>query len=244
MKEIKIPTRTIVISILIAFLATFVGGWALGRFQRDNASRSIIQGLNDVMRTYVYTIGDLQKSAWEKDAIITTQRQAIREGLLIREELRKLKIKHLSEVTHLQTTVEILLDSISHTGTIIISPCPPEEDEHPVLYLPLTFQEKNKFLDLRGEFDENAKLSMEIKLPINIDMWVGWDKSTKRLKGIATIDNPYVHVQNITTIKTDLRRPSKWGVGIVIGYGVGYVNKELKVTPFVGGGLSRSFARF
>jgi len=238
---IEIKTKNIIIGLLIAFLATFVGGWALGRFHRDNTATSIIQGLNDVMRTYVYTIGDLQKSASEKDAIITTQKQAIREGLLVKEELRKLKIKHLSEVTHLQTTVDILLDSISHTGTIIISPCPPEEDGHPVLYLPLTFQEKNKFLWLMGEFDEQAKLSMEIKLPVNISMWVGWDKSTKRLKGIATIDNPYVHVQNITTIKTDLRKPSRWGVGIVGGYGVG---KEFKITPFIGIGLSRSFVRF
>jgi len=237
---IEIKTKNIIIGLLIAFLATFVGGWALGRFHRDNTATSIIQGLNDVMRTYVYTIGDLQKSASEKDAIITTQKQAIREGLLVKEELRKLKIKYLSEVTHLQTTVEILLDSISHTGTIIISPCPPDE-EHPVLYLPLTFQEKNKFLDLKGEFDENANLSIEIKLPVNVDMWVGWDKSTKRLKGIATIDNPYVHVQNITTIKTDLRKPSRWGVGIVGGYGVG---KEFKITPFIGIGLSRSFVRF
>jgi len=240
---IEIKTKNIIIGIVTALVLCFLGGWALGRFQRDDASRSIIQGLNDVMRTYTYTIGDLQKSAWEKDAIITTQKQAIREGLLIKEELRKLKIKYLSEVTHLQTTVEILLDSISHTGTIIISPCPPDE-EHPVLYLPLTFQEKNKFLDLRGEFDEQAKLSIEIKLPVNVSMWVGWDKSTKRLKGIATIDNPYVHVQNITTIKTDLRKSTKWGIGIVGGYGLGYVNKEFKITPFVGIGLSRSFVKF
>lgn len=239
---IEIRTKNIIIGLLIAFLATFVGGWALGRFQRDNTATSIIQGLNDVMRTYVYTIGDLQKSAWEKDAIITTQKQAIREGLLIKEELRKLKIKYLSEVTHLQTTVEILLDSISHTGTIIISPCPPEEDEHPVLYLPLTFQEKNKFLNLRGEFNEQGKLSMEIKLPVNVDMWVGWDKETRRLKGVATIDNPYVHVQNITTIKTDLRKPTKWGIGVIGGYGVSWGN--YKPLPIIGIGISYSLIKF
>ena len=62
---IEIKTKNIIIGLLIAFLATFVGGWALGRFHRDNTATSIIQGLNDVMRTYVYTIGDLQKSASE-----------------------------------------------------------------------------------------------------------------------------------------------------------------------------------
>ena len=239
---IEIKTKNIIIGIIVALVLCFLGGWALGRFQRDDASRSIIQGLNDVMRTYTYRIGDLRKEASEKDAIITTQRQAIREGLLVKEELRKLKVKYVTDVTHFESEVNVLLDSIAYfqANPPINTPCPPDEN-YPVLYLPLAFHETNKYLNLQGNFDEDGKLSMDISLPLVIDIFTGWDRTTKKYKTVITYDQPYLKIIDIKSVQLDLQKHRRWGIGIVGGYGVG---KDFKLTPYFGVGLTRLLVSF
>jgi hypothetical protein len=238
---IQIKTRTIVISVLIALAVCFIGGWLLGRFARNNVATQIINGQNDIIRTYSYEIGGLQKQAYEKDALIMSQKQAIQAGLILKEELRLLKITHATEVTHFESTINILLDSIKHNGSIVITPCPPDEN-HPVLYLPLIFREQNDYLNLKGEFDENGKLSMEIKIPLNVDVITGYDRKAKVYKTVVGSDNPYLGVIAIQSVKLDLRKPRRWGVGPFAGYGMGW--GTTKLVPVFGVGLSYSIIQF
>jgi len=79
-------------------------------------------------------------------------------------------------------------------------------------------------------------------VPISLDMFVGYDKTTKMIKSVVSTDNPYVKLDDIFTLKTDLTRPQKWGIGIIGGYGI--VGNPIRVAPFIGVGLSRSFIRF
>ena len=242
--SVTFKTRTIVFIAIGVLLCTFFGGWLLGRYQRDNISQSFINTQTGMLRRYTYQLDSVQKIAAEKDAVIMTQKQAIEQGLIIKEELKKINIKRLNEITHLKTTVDILLDSINYIGGIVPpnTPCPPDED-HPVLYLPLTFGEDNNHLHLKGVFDEDGKLSMEIQVPISLDMFVGYDKTTKTIKSVVSTDNPYVKLDDIFTLRTDLTRPQKWGIGIIGGYGIA-VGNPVRVAPFIGVGLSRSFIRF
>ena len=241
---IQIKNRTLIIGLLIAFGVTFLGGFILGRRDRNHTSDTIINGLNDVMRTYIYRIDGLQKEVAEKNSIIVTQKQALKEGLIIKEELRKLKIKHLNEVTHLDTEVRILLDSIAYiqSNPPTNNPCPPEEIDHPVLYLPLAFKEQNSYLDLKGEFNEDGKLSMDIKIPLSVDVWTGYDKKTKMYKAVLTYDNPYLKTIDINSVKMEWTKVSRFGVALIGGYGFGWGNK--KPTPVLGVGIAYNLIRF
>ena len=239
--SIEIKTRTIIIGLLIAFVATFAGGWLLGRYDKNNSSETIISGLNDIITTYAYQVYGLEKKAAERETLIMSQKQAIKAGLVSMEELRKLKIKYATDVTHFQSEIEILLDSIHHEGPVVISPCPPDEN-HPVLYLPMIFGEQNDFLDLKGEFDVDGKLSMKIKMPLSVDVYTGWDKSQKVYKTVVSTDNPYVTTMGIQSVQLDLQKPRRWGIGAVGGYGFAWGNSKLQ--PFIGLELSWNVIQF
>jgi len=240
---IEIKTRHIIIGVLIALFVAFGAGWLLGRLARNETSNSIINGLNQTMRIYEYRIGGMLRQAREKDALIMSQRQALKEGLILKEELRLLKIKHLNEVTHLETSVDILLDSIAYiqANPPVNPPCPPDEN-HPVLYLPLAFHETNEYLNLQGLFDENGKLSMDIKLPLSMDVWTGFDKKTKKYKAVLTYENPYVQTIDIRNVKMEWSKVSRFGIGVIGGYGVSWGN--LKPQPIIGIGIAYNVIRF
>ena len=240
---IEIKTKTIVIGVLIALFVAFGAGWLLGRFNRNSTSDSIINGLNQTMRIYEYKIGDMEMQAHEKDALIMSLRNAFSEGLVLKEELRLLKIKKLNEVTHLETAVEILLDSIAYlqANPPDNPPCPPDEN-HPVLYLPLVFHETNQYLNLQGNFDENGKLSMDIKLPLSLDVWTGFDKRTKKYKAVLTYENPYVQTIDIRNVKMEWSKASRFGLAVIGGYGVSWGN--YKPLPIIGIGIAYNVIRF
>jgi len=240
---IEIKTRTIIIGVLIALFVAFGAGWLLGRLARNDTATSIINGQNDIIRTYSYEINGLQRQAHEKDALIMSLRSAFAEGLLLKEELRLLKIKKLNEVTHLETAVEILLDSIAYlqANPPVNPPCPPDEN-HPVLYLPLAFHETNEYLNLQGLFDENGKLSMDIKLPLAMDVWTGFDRKTKKYKAVLTYENPYVQTIDIRNVKMEWTKVSRFGLGIIGGYGVSWGN--YKPLPIIGIGIAYNVIRF
>jgi hypothetical protein len=114
---------------------------------------------------------------------------------------------------------------------VVISPCPPDEN-HPVLYLPLVFGEQNDYLNLRGEFDVDGKLSMDIKIPLSVDVIVGYNKSIKRYVGTVGSDNPYIQFTDIRTIQLDLKKPRRFGLSAIGGYGFAW--GDLRPKPIIG----------
>jgi len=240
----EFKTRNVIVGVITALVVVFIGGWLLGRLARDNASTTIISGQNDIITTYEYRIGDMERLAHEKDAIISSQREAIKAGLILKEELKALKIKYVRDLTRVNATVEILLDSIASYHPIII-PCPEGELYHPVLYLPLAFQDTTEFYNITGRFDTTGVLSIGVKIPMSLDVWVGEDREIKgNFKTVVTTDNPYITINGFKSCIFDLPKRRKWAVGIQAGYGLVYANKQIYSAPFVGLGISRTIVSF
>lgn len=240
MKEVKIKY---VIAVVVAVLnMVFYGGWKLSRVSYESVSDQIIASQTSLMDTYYYRVNELEREAVQKESVIASQRALIREGILAKEELKALKIKHLSEITKLSTELDIMLDSIKHTG-VISEPCP-EEDYMPALYLPFRFREVNKYLNMTGEFDEEGIMSLNLSVPANIDVLIGKESKNGQYKAVVTTDNPYLKITDMISFKTDTPDvpPSRWGLGIVGGVGVPLGNPSAKV--FVGVGLTYSLIRF
>ena len=181
-------------------------GRYIGRVRSDRASNSVINVLNGKLKIYEYKIDSLTKVAYEKEQLIITQKQAIETGLIKQKELKALNIKKVNEVTMLKARVKLLLDSIKPDHPIVVIPCDTALDQ-PVLYLPVEFQQKDKFYDLKVSINETAGMSVDLRMPVALDIWAGWDKYKKAYKSVVTSDNRHFEVTEIKSIKIEPKKP-------------------------------------
>jgi hypothetical protein len=173
---------------------------------------------------------------------VISQKQALQTGLLEREAMRKLHLKTVNELTKMELTLELVRDSVKHNGQIITIHDTLFKEKNAIL-LPFDFYEKNKFLDFSGRFDNNGKMSFNLKAPINLDVYTGIEKRTRKAITTITIDNPYVVINEIKSVKLDLPRPKKYGIGIVVGYGV-TSKRPMEPSVLIGVGLSYNLLSF
>jgi hypothetical protein len=191
---------------------------------------------------YKYKVASLEKTAYEKQQLVIEQKQAIESGLLKQAELKALNLKKVSEVTSLKAQVRILIDSIKHTGkVVVVNPCDSTDTEwQNALYLPVSFVENTKYYNLSGTMDENANLSLDLKLPVSLDVFTGWDRKLKSYKAVVTSDNPHFIVSEIRSLKVEVPKPKKLGIGFQIGYGV----TKQGLSPVISVGLNYNLFTF
>lgn len=236
----QIKVKYLIVATVAILNIVFFGGWKLSRVSYESVSDQIISTQTSLMNIYEYRVGELEREATERESVIASQRALIKEGVLAKEELKKLKIKHLSEITKVSAQLDMMLDSIKHTGVITV-PCP-EQDYLPALYLPFRFKEQNEYLNLVGEFDEDGILSMNLSVPVDMNIFVGKGMEGT-YKAVVTTDNPYLRIANILSVKTDIPDPhSRWGIGVTGGLGVPLCSPSLR--PFVGIGVIYSLIQF
>lgn len=234
----KIKNRNLIIGVLIAFGAIFILGWYLGKVKADRASKPIINALNNEISSYKYTIDGLEKLAYEKEQIITQQREAIAQHLIDKKELRALNLKKVNEVTMLKGKIEILLDSIKHSGVVIHHDDSDDVEWEDAITLPLGFEENTKYYKISGEFDKDAYLSLKIEVPIDIlSVWTGIEKGTGKHIATVTLDNPYVKINDILSVKMDIPKQRRISIGAQAGYGL-ILGKPLSTAPYMGVGIS------
>ena len=82
-----------------------------------------------------------------------------------------------------------------------------------------------------------------VNVPINVDIYTGIDKKSKKPTADVVIDNPYVTLNSISSIKLDIPKVKKWGIGISAGYAI-VLSKQVTTAPFVGISLNRNIIRF
>jgi len=203
---IKISNKYLFWAILTVLIALLALGWYLGTLRANRASNSVISALNGKLKIYEYKIDSLKKVAYEKEQLIITQKQAIETGLIKQKELKALNLKKVNEVTMLKAQVKLLLDSIKPDHPVIIVNCDTVIDQ-PVLYLPVEFQQKDKFYDLKVSINETAGMSVDLTVPVAMDLWTGYDKKLKNYKAVVTSDNPYFKVSEIRSIKVEPKKP-------------------------------------
>jgi hypothetical protein len=206
--SITIKNRWLLLGLTILLSGMFVAGRYSGHRKADRVSSQVISALTDTLNMYKYVIKETTKTAVEREQTINTQREAIKQHLIDKEELRKLNIKKVAEVTSLKGEIVILKDSLEHTGNIIIVlPCDSIAKPKPAIELPFTFSQQDKYLNLRGGFDIKGKMNIDIKMPLAVDVWTGYDNKRKLYKAVLTYDNPYLETIDITSVKIDIPKP-------------------------------------
>lgn len=251
--SIQIKNRHLLLVILIVLAGIFFLGRYTGHKKAESASETIILALNDTLSSYKYKVGDLTKTAFEQAQVITTQKEAIKNGDIERKELRALNLKYVNEINKLSLQVDTLLENVSHNGTIIVIQQETIDSlnrdinrvkvSQKAILLPFEFTKADKWLDLKGNFDKDGKLDVGLKLTADVNVWTGLDKKTKQYKSVVTTDCPYINVLNIKSQKFDIKKPTRWGIGINAGYGI-ILDKDVHLAPYLGAGASYNIIRF
>ena len=224
-------------SILLAILAVLS---ILGYFWYKDIIKdrerliSNISALNDSISVYKKVIFGKETIIYEKNALILSQKEAIRVGLLEREELRKLNIKNLNEINHLKGIIEIIKDSSGIVNVIH------DTIEHSSkIVLPFYYPNSDEFHSFSCKIDTNGVFGYKIQVPLNLKVFTHYVKQTP--KTTVTTTNPYVKIGNIETIITPVKR-HKYNFSVYVGYGIGL--KEFKPQPIIGVGIGRTLFSF
>ena len=239
-----IQNKHLVLGVVLAILATFSLGGYLGYRRALNVANSQIVALKDTINSYKIVIGGLTKYVTEKDQLITDQREALQRGELERKELRALNLKRVNELTALKIRIDTLLQNIPNTGTVVyIDTCMGYDPPQSAILLPFSFEKADKWMTLRGDFDQKGQLGVNLRVNASVDVWTGIDKSTKQYKAVITSDNPYLKITDIKSMKFDLPKPKKFGLGVFAGYGI-TVAGEVRAAPMIGVGLNYNLIMF
>jgi outer membrane phospholipase A len=230
--KVKIP-----ISILLLFLAILgISGyiWYKDITSWKNTLISEISALNDSITAYKKVILGKETLIFEKNAIILSQDEAIRVGLIERGELRKLNVKNLNEINYLKGIIEIIKDSSGIVNVIH------DTIEHSSkIVLPFYYPNSDEFHSFSCKIDTNGVFGYKIQVPLNLKVFTHYVKQTP--KTTVTTTNPYVKIGNIETIITPIKR-HKYNFSVYVGYGIGL--KEFKPQPIIGVGIGRTLFSF
>jgi hypothetical protein len=248
---IKLPTKFILLALLIAFAGVLTLGWYWG----SSKSRSALNRLETAQNTISF-----QKAKIGQDSVflvqtkqaLVSEREARKSLELTNKDLRAMNIKHVNEINRLNLRIDTLLSDVSHTGQIITirdSQIANLKDSLNVKYnlqkailLPFTFDKQDKWLTLAGLFDSQGKLDINLDMKIDVDVITGIDREKKPTCVLKT-DNPYIKTIGLASYKTDPPKIKHYAIGLQVGYKL-TLEKDPHFTPYVGFGLDLTLFRF
>ena len=241
--KLNIPTRYLILALIIVLSGLFFYGWHLGHKKAESALNPLITSQNEEIRRYMAEIDDKTTYIASREQKILSQRQAIRDGEITREELRKLNLRQANEISKLKFRIDTLLDDVANSGGVIIIHDTITNEPKNYVKLPFVVTKDDQWLSLKDSTDISGKTYIALSMEVGVDVITGTEKKTKTPIISIKTDNPYINVIGIRSYKTDTNKPNKWGIGAQIGYGF-ILSDPVKASPYIGVGLSRSIIRF
>jgi len=242
--SITIKTRYIFLAVLLGISTLLFIGYRYGHKRGENVLQASVDAQTNAIHRYEIELNRIKTYVTEKEQEIMTLRQAKDAELIRNEELRKLNIKYVNELTRLKIAIDTLMSNVSHNGQVVIvhDTIKINNDKEAIL-LPFTFAKRDQWIDFTGTFDKKGTLGINLKITALLDVWAVQKKRKDNPVVMVTTDNPYLNIIGVRSVKLDTPKDRKWGLGIIGGYGINCVG-TVKATPFIGGGLSYDFVRF
>jgi hypothetical protein len=238
-----VKIKFVILGTLVLVLAIFFYGWHLGSSKAKKASMVAQTALNHEITTLTVRLNDTEYSLTKAEQEVGNLKKAIKEGLIEKVTLRKLNLKQANEISKLKFQIDTLLKDVDHDGTVVIVHDTITKDPRNALLLPFTFGKVDDWLDFKGNFDEKGKLDMTLKMKVAVDVITGIDKTTKRNTINILSDNIYLTAIDVKSWKTDVVKSKRYGVGLVMGYGL-IMDNNPRFSPFLGAGISYNLFRF
>lgn len=241
--KLSVKTRNIIIAVAMALTAIFVFGYISGKKRGDRASQAVISSLNNTLSTYSTTLNKTKVTVAQKEQVILTQREALKQDSLTREELRKLNIKQATEITRLKFRVDTLLEDVNNSGGVITIHDTITLKPTNYIKLPFVVTKNDKWLSLKDSTDTKGKTFISLGFQTSADLYVGIDKTTNKYTATVVTDDPYFSVVSINSVKMDTPKDKRYGIGLQGGYGVMF-GSPLRSGFYLGAGFSYAIIRW
>lgn len=246
---IQIKTRYLFLAALIAILAIFFGGMYLGATKDKNALNTTIEAQKQEIQRLSVQINDTEYQVTKVEQELMTEKELRKRDIFEKKELKALNLKQANEITKLKFRIDTLLEDVEHNGQIIDildsqisnkdSVIAKNTTTQKAIRLPFEFNKTDKWMSLKGRFNEEGKLGIDLSMGIEVNAVSGIDKNKKPILNLYT-DNPYLRTISIASYKTDVPKPKKYGIGVSAGYAI----CRSGLSPFVGVGLSYNIISF
>jgi hypothetical protein len=195
--------------LICAFLSVLGIGYLAGcnRLRKERALNvANIIAIRDTIKHSFVTIDGLRNSVYEKNAIILSQDESIKAGIIERDRLKALHLKDLLTNTDLSGTIQILRDSLKLVpGTTIITIKDSSGVAQNYVKIPFTLLNLHEqYIDsLKAGMGINKKAWFKLQIPFSGTISVG----TKKIGlfktipvGIFVTTNPYIHVNSMDVL--------------------------------------------
>jgi hypothetical protein len=240
--SIKIHNRYLVLGLFCALTAIFfLGRWSTLK-ERESVLNDLKRAKNEIL-TYKAKVGSDSVTISVKEQELVGHREALRELGLNNSDLRALNLRLTSQLTNANFRIDTLLRNVGHGGQIVVIRDTVFKTPVNAILLPFSFEKKDKWLDLKGDFNSQGILDISLGMGIELDVISGIERKTKRPIVTVSTDNLYVQTVSIRSYKTEYIKPHRWGIGVIGGYGV-QIPPSLDVSPFIGVGVSYNFITF
>lgn len=241
----KLPTKYIIIALFALFLTSGVVGYIWGHRNGDNSAQATVDKQKGKIREDSIIIANKTVFITQYSQEIQNLNWAKHNLEITNEELRKLNIAQLNELTQANATINILKEQVTHNGQVVtIHDTIKINSDKKAIILPFDFSRREEFFNLKGHFDGEGKMFIDtLQIMSKIKVLTGIQKKT--FAPIVTIesDNPHLKFSDVQSVKMDSFKPKKYGIGIQFGYGIS-LSGTIKCAPYVGVGLSYNFIRF
>lgn len=228
---VKAQKTIIIIGLICLFgCIAYIAGKCSTRENRRLGIDNLIAA-RDLVKESTVIINGLKNTVFEKDAIILTQEDAIKTGLLEKERLRKLHLKELTANVELQGRIKILEDSLDlppDVKYITVKDSSGKYNDYIRIPFVLLNVHRKDSVDLIAGLNINRKAYWKLDIPFKAELSVGY-KITGFLKttpvGIFTTTNPYVHIDKMDVVI--LKKEEKWFQKWYTPVGIYAVGREI-----------------
>jgi hypothetical protein len=145
----------------------------------------------------------LRNSVYEKNAIILSQDESIKAGIIERDRLKALHLKDLITNTDLSGTIQILRDSLKLPASVQFITIHDSSGTYPVVRLPYEWPYSDKYVTLTTGIRANKIGYFSLSVPFSGTISVGYVRSglfKTTPKGIFTTENPYIKVNSMKVL--------------------------------------------
>ena len=238
--SIQVKSKYLFLASLIAIIGIFFGGWYIGATKDKNALNTTIETQKKELQRMTIELCDKEYYVTSVEQELATERELRKQDIFEKKELKALNLAKTAEINRLKLRIDTLLEDVNHNGTIITIHDTITLQPKDALLLPFEFQKQDEWLTLKGKFDPQGKLGIDLSMAMDVNAVSGIDKKTKKSTIAIYSDNPYIKTIGIASYKTDVQIPKRYGLGISMGYAV----CRNGLSPFIGIGLNYSLIRF
>jgi len=179
-------------------IAFFIGRCSSGALRKQQTGNLI--AARDSVAHSVVEINSLQNYVATKNALILTQADAIKAGIVEREKLKALHLKELVTNADLTGIIKILRDSLKLPPEIQFVTIKDTSGSYLAVRVPYQWKYTDKFVSLTTGIRLNKLGYFDLAVPFSGTMSIGYVRSgflkTKPV-GLFTSENPYLVINNM-----------------------------------------------